>query len=83
MVHDQDSAVIMIAYSTCSVYAICNSQVLGKESSCAPRMEVDLRGRLKQSGRGQRGGHRHRRVACLPSAPVLQALDILLPDALE
>ncbi len=30
--HDQGSAVIMIAYSTCAVYAVCNVQVLGKES---------------------------------------------------
>jgi hypothetical protein len=28
--HDQDSAVIMVAHSTCPVYAVCNVQVLGK-----------------------------------------------------
>jgi endonuclease V-like protein UPF0215 family len=30
--HDQDSAVIMMAHSTCAVYAVCNVHVLGKES---------------------------------------------------
>ncbi len=32
MFHDQGSAVIMVAHSTCGVYAGCNIQVLGKKS---------------------------------------------------
>jgi len=28
--HDQDSAVIMMAHSTCQVYAVCNVQSWGK-----------------------------------------------------
>jgi hypothetical protein len=37
--HDQGSAVIMIAHSICAVYAVCNVQVLGKESQAKQREE--------------------------------------------
>ena len=31
MFHDQGSAVMMVAHSTCGVYAGCNIQVMGKK----------------------------------------------------
>jgi len=80
MVHDQDSAVIMMAYSIYSVYAVCNIQVLGKES-CAQTTR-------KGTGWNRVGGSERMlstskdRIICLshrlPADPTIPS-----PDALE